>query len=124
MPRKQLFGLLRKLRRPGARPNAPRWLNRTRGLLKRARVDEVITALRDLCSRAHAGKIRTHLNYFLKNRHRFAYTTMVGLPASEDRGSGAVDSAIRRVINLRIKGASIYWLPESVDVDSSPAVFL
>ena len=29
--------------------------------------------------------------------------------------SGAVESAIRRVINLRIKGASIYWLPESVD---------
>ena len=35
----------------------------------------------------------------------------LGLP----RGSGAVESAIRRVINLRIKGASIYWLPESVD---------
>ena len=58
-------------------------------------------------------KIRTHLNYFLKNRHRFAYTTMVGLGLP--RGSGAVESAIRRVINLRIKGASIYWLPESVD---------
>ena len=51
--------------------------------------------------------------YFLKNRHRFAYTTMVGLGLP--RGSGAVESAIRRVINLRIKGASIYWLPESVD---------
>ena len=50
---------------------------------------------------------------FLKNRHRFAYTTMVGLGLP--RGSGAVESAIRRVINLRIKGASIYWLPESVD---------
>ena len=49
----------------------------------------------------------------LKNRHRFAYTTMVGLGLP--RGSGAVESAIRRVINLRIKGASIYWLPESVD---------
>ena len=60
-----------------------------------------------------AGKIRTHLNYFLKNRHRFAYTTMVGLGLPQ--GSGAVESAIRRVINLRIKGASIYWLPESVD---------
>ena len=57
--------------------------------------------------------IRTHLNYFLKNRHRFAYTTMVGLGLPQ--GSGAVESAIRRVINLRIKGASIYWLPESVD---------
>ena len=40
-----------------------RWLNRTRGLLKRARVDEVITALRELCRGRTAGKIRTHLNY-------------------------------------------------------------
>ena len=76
-------------------------------------MDEVITALRELCRGRTAGKIRTHLNYFLKNRHRFAYTTMVGLGLP--RGSGAVESAIRRVINLRIKGASIYWLPESVD---------
>ena len=54
----------------------------TRGLLKRARVDEVITALRELCRGRTAGKIRTHLNYFLKNRHRFAYTTMVGLASA------------------------------------------
>ena len=101
-----------KLRRWSATQRT-RWLNRTRGLLKRARVDEVITALRELCRGRTAGKIRTHLNYFLKNRHRFAYTTMVGLGLPQ--GSGAVESAIRRVINLRIKGASIYWLPESVD---------
>ena len=101
-----------KLRRWSATQRT-RWLNRTRGLLKRARVDEVITALRELCRGRTAGKIRTHLNYFLKNRHRFPYTTMVGLGLP--RGSGAVESAIRRVINLRIKGASIYWLPESVD---------
>ena len=90
-----------------------RWLTRTRGLLKRARVDEVIAALRALCRGRTAGKIRTHLNYFVKNRHRFAYTTMAGLGLP--RGSGAIESAIRRVINLRIKGASIYWLPESVE---------
>ena len=101
-----------KLRRWSATQRT-RWLNRTRGLLKRARVDEVITALRELCRGRTAGKIRTHLNYFLKNRHRFAYTTMVGLGLPQ--GNGAVESAIRRVINLRIKGASIYWLPESVD---------
>ena len=47
-----------------------RWLNRTRGLLKRARVDEVITALRELCRGRTAGKIRTHLNHFLKNRQK------------------------------------------------------
>ena len=111
MPAKQLSDAV-KLRRWSATQRT-RWLNRTRGLLKRARVDEVITALRELCRGRTAGKIRTHLNYFLKNRHRFAHTTMVGLGLP--RGSGAVESAIRRVINLRIKGASIYWLPESVD---------
>ena len=41
-----------KLRRWSA-PQRTRWLNRTRGLLKRARVDEVITALRGTVPRAH-----------------------------------------------------------------------
>ena len=59
-----------KLRRWSATQRT-RWLNRTRGLLKRARVDEVLTALRELCRGRTAGKIRTHLNYFLKNRHSF-----------------------------------------------------
>ena len=110
-----------KLRRWSATQRT-RWLNRTPGLLKRARVDEVITALRELCRGRTAGKIRTHLNYFLKNRHRFAYTTMVGLGLP--RGSGAVESAIRRVINLRIKGASVYLATGERRRDSSPAVFL
>ena len=101
-----------KLRRWSAKRRT-RWLNRTRRLLKRARIDEVIAALREICRGRTAGKIRTHMMYFVKNRNRFAYTTMadLGLP----RGSGAIESAIRRVINLRIKGASIYWLPESVE---------
>ena len=43
-----------KLRRWSATQRT-RWLNRTRGLLKRARVDEVITALRELCRGRTAG---------------------------------------------------------------------
>jgi hypothetical protein len=34
-----------------------------------------------------------------------------GLPI----GSGAMESAIRRVVNLRLKGASIYWLRENAE---------
>ena len=87
----------------GARRNAPA----RRGLLKPRRGDHGPAGAVRRPADPHA------LDYFLKNRHRFAYTTMVGLGLP--RGSGAVESAIRRVINLRIKGASIYWLPESVD---------
>jgi hypothetical protein len=31
------------------------------------------------------------------------------------RGSGIVESAIRRIINLRFKNASTFWLPENVE---------
>ncbi len=34
-----------------------------------------------------------------------------GLPI----GSGAMESAIRRVVNLRLKGASIYWLQDTAE---------
>lgn len=45
-------------------------------------------------------------NYF-EAHHRFQYSKFdsLGTPI----GSGAVESAIRRIINLRIKGAGIFW---------------
>ena len=30
-------------------------------------------------------------------------------------GSGAVESAIRRIINLRVKGAGMFWTPENAE---------
>ena len=59
--RGQAAPLERDATHPLAQPHAAR-------AVKRARVDEVITALRELCRGRTAGKIRTHLNYFLKNR--------------------------------------------------------
>ncbi len=74
-----------KLRRWSATQRT-RWLNRTRGLLKRARVDEVITALRELCRGRTAGKIRTHLNYFLR--------TVIVSPTPQWSGSGFRAAAV------------------------------
>lgn len=50
---------------------------------------------------------KTELEYWSRNRERLRYGTFraSGLPI----GSGAVESAVRRVINLRLKGASISW---------------
>ena len=103
-------------------PQRPRWLNRPRGLLKRARVDEVITALRALCRGRTAGTIRTHLNDFLKNRHRFAYTTRGGARASagqrcrRKRHPARHQSPHQGRIHLLATGERRR--------DSSPAVFL
>jgi hypothetical protein len=53
-------------------------------------------------------------NYFLSNSHRMQYTTFrdLNLPT----GSGCVESAIRRVINLRLKSPGIFWKRETAEV--------
>ena len=90
-----------------------RWLNKYRQRLRRGDVDSVISALKPLCRGRNAKVMATCIGYFVKNHERFAYLRMrrLRLPM----GSGAMESAIRRVVNLRIQGASIYWLPENVD---------
>jgi len=82
-------------------------------LLLKDKVEPVIAAIRKLCPPKCPQELKRELNYFVRNRRRMAYSTIskMGLPI----GSGAMESAIRRVINLRLKGASIYWLEETAE---------
>jgi len=49
----------------------------------------------------------------MKNRNRMQYASFrsLNLPS----GSGCVESAIRRVINLRLKSPGIFWKPETAE---------
>ena len=57
--------------------------------------------------------MRRERDYFIRNSKRMSYDIVsnMGLPI----GSGAMESAIRRVVNLRLKGASIFWLHETAE---------
>jgi hypothetical protein len=55
--------------------------------------------------RAVARKAR---EYFLDNAHRLQYARFKA--AAIPRGSGIVESAIRRIVNLRVKSAGSFWL--------------
>jgi len=81
--------------------------------LKAGEVDLVIQRIRDLRRGRNAAKIRTELEYFVtrKDRMRYRVFRRRGIPL----GSGAVESAIRRVINLRMKGPSIFWHKENAE---------
>jgi len=57
-------------------------------------------------------------NYFTRNRSRMQYAAFRSLKIPT--GSGCVESAIRRVINLRMKSPGIFWKPET----SEPMLFL
>jgi len=90
-----------------------RWINKNRSLLKKGNADKVINSIDELCKGKRIKNLRRELNYFIRNRKRLSYDKIksAGLPI----GSGAMESAIRRVVNLRLKGAAIYWLRETAE---------
>ena len=57
--------------------------------------------------------LKTERNYFHRNRRRFSYARArcLRLPI----GSGPMGSAIRRVINLRLRGPGIFWHEENAE---------
>ena len=51
--------------------------------------------------------------YFFKNRQRLGYKEMIDLKMPI--GSGAIESAIRRVVNLRLKSPCIFWNEDTAE---------
>jgi hypothetical protein len=86
---------------------------------KRLLAGQVATVLKDLEQLAleqPSKKLQTEVGYFVKHGQqckRMEYGRMkeLGLPL----GSGAIESAMRRVVNLRLKGATIFWHKESAE---------
>jgi hypothetical protein len=87
------------------------WLNTAKGLLYQGRHDELIGHIESLAIGRKAQTILSHVDYFDRNRARMRYKHFAAqkLP----RGSGVVESAIRRVINLRMKSNAKFWKEEN-----------
>jgi hypothetical protein len=107
------LGKVAALRKDWSAKARSRWRNQQRRWLLRGEVDRVIAAVRDLCRGRHSKAIRTQRDYFIKNQSRMAYgkLTVLKLPI----GSGAIESTVRRVVNLRLKGASFFWCRASAE---------
>ena len=66
-----------------------------------------------LCRGRNSKAIRTQRAYFLRNKSRMAYAKLMALKLPI--GSGAIESTVRRVVNLRLKGPSIFWCRASAE---------
>jgi len=101
---------LAKLKKSWSSQQKKTWTKKCRNLLLKGQLDTFLAQIK-LATKNAKGQLKTERNYFLRNQHRLDYlgTEQMQLP----RGSGAIESAIRRVINLRLKGAGIYWLEDT-----------
>jgi predicted DNA-binding protein len=91
------------------------WIGRQRRCLLKGRVEGVQAAIKALCGPRSSKALKRERDYFNRNagkgRMDYARVAALKLPI----GSGAIESAIRRVINLRLKGPSIYWHKDSAE---------
>lgn len=102
-----------KLQKKWSTTERQKWIKAQKKKLKSGKIDEVITALKLAAKKSKNKRIKREVAYFTKNRHRFAYDEVAaaGLPM----GSGAMESAIRRVVNLRLKGPCIFWNKDTAE---------
>jgi hypothetical protein len=76
-------------------------------------VSKVIEQLKQLATTRRGKKMKKALLYFEKHTHRMQYTIL------DDRklpvGSGQVESAVRRIVNLRFKAPGSFWKEATVN---------
>lgn len=92
------------------------WLTIQKKRLRRGEIGTVVDEITALLGPRRTKAQKTWLNYFIT--HGLTHRRM---DYSRSRahhtpiGSGAIESAIRRVINLRVKSNAVYWLRENAE---------
>src|SRR5215470_11919557 len=109
----QHLGQVAALRKDWSAKARTRWRTQQRHLLLRGEVEQVIAAVQGLCRGRNSQAIRTQRNYFIGHQGRMAYATLLAMKLPI--GSGAIESAVRRVINLRLKGPGLFWCRASAE---------
>ncbi len=107
------LGAVAALRKSWSAKERKAWVRKQRSLLLKGQVEQVVEAVQAICRGRNSKAITTERDYFIRNRRRMAYPTLKALKLPI--GSGAIESAVRRVINLRLKGPCIFWYRENAE---------
>jgi len=90
-------------------------LKQAKDYLWQGEIDKIKTLIAEnLKGQAKTKGLKKWKSYFDGNRHRMQYKMFKenGIPC----GSGYVESAIRRVINMRLKSCGTFWLAETAEL--------
>lgn len=100
-----LSHLLEILKWPAA--DRKSYLKKYRRILLNGKTNVFFGFIESITRRSRSKAVIRERNYFAKNKHKMQYHRFSSLQLPN--GSGAVESAIRRVINMRLKGPGIFW---------------
>jgi hypothetical protein len=109
------LGTLASLKKDWSKKKKRGWITRQVNRLKQGKIEQFQEEVKKFC-RGKRGKIwRRERGYLLRNasdgRLNYSQARDQQLP----NGSGIIESTVRRVLNLRMKGASIFWAKENAE---------
>ena len=93
-----------------------RWLKVQKKRLLRGEIGSVVEAIKTLIGPRKTKDQKTWLNYFVT--HGLTHRRMDYSRSKDHKmpiGSGAIESVVRRVINLRVKSNATYWLRDNAE---------
>ena len=109
------LGKIAALQRRWTAAERREWIGRQRRRLLKGGFEGVRAAIDAACGPRPGKALKRERDSFKRNggkgRMDYAGVAALKLPI----GSGAIESAIRRVVNLRLKGPSIYWHKASAE---------
>ena len=109
----EVLGDIAKLRTRWAAGEQARWLDETTEALHAGDIATVETLINRLAVGRRAKAVKKHTAYFTRNVARMQYA---GFRAKQlPIGSGSVESAVRRVINMRMKSNAMFWKEENAE---------
>lgn len=100
-------------KRSWSKQTRTQWLNRMKELLIAGEIEALCAELSSLVVGRSAGVAKREMLYFETHKERMRYDVLLEkrLPI----GSGATESAVRQTINMRLKGAGMFWLRKNAE---------
>lgn len=89
------------------------WVRRAKNALYKGKTGRIAEMIDELAVGRRAKEVGKHRDYFVRNHKRMQYARFEEqhIPI----GSGAVESAIRRVVNQRLKACGTFWLEHNAE---------
>jgi hypothetical protein len=87
------------------------WLKKAKKILHGGDIDGLMEHFDTIAVGRRASAINAHRGYFQRNADRMQYGQRKA--AKKPLGSGAIESAIRMIVNMRLKSAGKYWLRDN-----------
>ncbi len=90
-----------------------KWIRQAKNRLHAGKIEQLVAHIDGLAIGRNAKEISEHRDYFLRNAKRMQYASFEA--ARIPSGSGAIESAVRRVVNMRMKSNGMFWLEANAE---------